>query len=159
MLKIIGLVFLCLSVASIGFIYSESLRKRKVFFEKLSHFASNSVNEMRRLNCNIFEIFKSNANDELKFLKEINTDNLQNRNTVVEIIKGTKVDGEDVGLITDFIIKFGVSDIKSQTAHCRYFAEKFDLKQKEAEQKYSEKGRLSVVLSVLIALALFIILI
>ncbi len=159
MLKVIGLLISCTSVAMAGFVYADRLNAKKRLFERLTQFAQTAVNDMRGLNSNIFEILQKNSSGELAFFKNIDGESLKDRNLLLKLIIDLKVDKESAELIAEFLIKLGVSDLKCQDSHCQYYAQRFDIKRKDAELLFKEKGRLGITLSSLLASAMFIILI
>ena len=74
-------------------------------------------------------------------------------------MRNSKFLEKDISLIVDFLTNLGDGDIEGQTAHCRYYSEKFHVLLSEAKNELYEKGRLFKSLSVSAGVALFIILI
>ncbi len=159
MLKVIGLGLLSLSVALIGFLYSDRLLFRKRYLEQLVLFSKGLINEMQGRNLNIFSILSKISADELIFLKNIKRQEIADFNSVRKTVKNAGIFNEDIDTVTEFIVNLGTSDIKGQTTHCEYYCSVFSEYKKQAEQNCYEKGKPSKTLSVLSGVALFIILI
>ncbi len=159
MLKIIGLVFLSLSVASVGFLYTETLTFRKRYLQQLVLFSNGLTNEMKSRNTNVFSIFSNVSVKELAFLKTVTKDDIVDINALKEKVKYAGVFSEDIEAVAMFLSKLGASDIKGQNIHCDYYSRVFSDKSHDAEKVISEKGKPARILSVLGSLALFIILI
>ena len=159
LLKIIGLIFLSLSIASVGFLYTETLNFRKRYLQQLVLFSNGLTNEMKSRNTNVFSIFSNISAKELFFLKNITREEIEDINVLKERIKNAGVFLEDIEAVTSFLAKLGASDIEGQDIHCRYYSNIFLNKSREAEKVILEKGKPARILSVLGSLALFIILI
>ncbi len=159
MFRIIGIFLVCTSVASIGFIYYEHLLFRKRYLERMTMFSKNCANEMRSQHDNIFNIINSYSVKELKFLKEINMDSINDKKTLSAIMEKAKIHTDDRDLIIEFLQRLGVSDIISQKTLCDYFSDRFLVVTSGAARELEEKGKLVRSLCLLSAAALFIILI
>lgn len=159
MLKILGLSLISLSVASIGFLYSERLIFRKRYLEQFVLFAKNLTNEMRSRNSNVISIFSDVTVKELKFLKNITKEDFSNVESIKDKVRSAGVFSEDNGTVTAFLVKLGTSDLEGQRIHCEYYANVFADKCREAEKLITEKGKPARILGVLGGLALFIILV
>ncbi len=159
MLKIIGLTLLSLSVASIGFIYSERLSFRKRYLEQLMRFSNSFINEMQNTGQNLFTIFSCVSEKELEFLKCITKADITDSKALKQRLKSAGLFFKDFDTVAAFLMKLGTSDIDSQRLHCQYYAAKFSDSKQEAEIQSAEKGKPARILSVLGSMALFIILI
>ena len=159
MLKIIGLIFLLLSVASVGFLYTETLNFRKRYLQQLVLFSNGLTNEMKSRNTNVFSIFSKVSAKELAFLKTVTKDDILDVNVLKEKVKYAGVFLEDIEAVTSFLAKLGASDIEGQNIHCMYYSGVFSDKCRDAEKMILEKGKPARILSVLGSMALFVILI
>lgn len=159
LLKIIGLIFLSLSVASVGFLYTETLNFRKRYLKQLVLFSNGLTNEMKSRNTNVFSIFSNISAKELIFLKNITREEIEDINVLKEKVKYAGVFSEDIEAVTSFLAKLGASDIEGQDIHCKYYSGVFSDKCRDAEKVIFEKGKPARILSVLGSMALFIILI
>lgn len=159
MLKIFGLALVGLSVASIGFLYSQRLMFRKRYLEQFVLFSKNLTNEMRIRNSNVISIFSDVTAKELKFLKNITKEDFSDGESIKDKVRTAGVFPEDNETVTSFLVKLGTSDLEGQRIHCEYYANVFADKCREAERLISEKGKPARILSVLGGLALFIILV
>lgn len=159
LLKIIGLVFLSLSVASIGFLYTDTLNFRKRYLQQLVLFSNSLTNEMKSRNTNVFSIFSNISAKELSFLKTITKDDIENINLLKDKFKNAGVFSEDIEAVVSFVNKLGASDIEGQNIHCKYYSGVFSDKCRDAENVVLEKGKPARILSVLGSMAMFIILI
>ena len=159
LLKIIGLIFLSLSVASVGFLYTETLNFRKRYLQQLVLFSNSLTNEMKSRNNNVFSIFSNISAKELSFLKTITKDDIENINLLKDKFKNAGVFSEDIEAVTSFLVKLGASDIEGQNIHCKYYSGVFSDKCRDVEKMVLEKGKPARILSVLGSMALFIILI
>ncbi len=159
LLKIIGLIFLSLSVASVGFLYTETLNFRKRYLQQLVLFSNSLTNEMKSRNNNVFSIFSNISAKELSFLKTITKDDIENINLLKDKFKNAGVFSEDIEAVAMFLTKLGASDIEGQDIHCKYYSGVFSDKCRDAEKVVLEKGKPARILSVLGSMALFIILI
>lgn len=159
MFKIIGILCVCTSVASVGFIYYEHLVFRKRYLERMTMFLKNCANEMRSQHDNIFNIIGLYAVKELKFLKEINIDTINNKEVLNSLLQRANIHIDDRDMIIEFLQRLGVSDIISQKTLCDYFSDKFLSATVLAQRQVDEKGKLLRSLCLLLSTALFIILI
>ena len=159
LLKIIGLIFLSLSVASVGFLYTETLNFRKRYLQQLVLFSNGLTNEMKSRNTNVFSIFSNISIKELAFLKTVTKDDIFDVNVLKDKVKYAGVFLEDIEAVTSFLAKLGASDIEGQDIHCKYYSGVFSDKCRDAEKVIFEKGKPARILSVLGSMALFIILI
>ena len=159
MLKIIGLIFISLSVASVGFLYTETLTFRKRYLQQLVLFSNGLTNEMKSRNTNVFSIFSNVSSKELAFLKNITQEDIKDINVLKEKVKYAGVFSEDIEAVASFLAKLGASDIEGQNIHCKYYSGVFSDKCRDAEKVILEKGKPARILSVLGSIALFIILI
>ena len=159
MFRIIGVLLVCTSVASIGFIYYEHLVFRKRYLERLTLFSKNCANEMRSQHESIFNIINAYSVKELKFFKEINKDSINDKEALNVIMENAKIHNDDRDLIIDFLQRLGISDIISQKTLCDYFSDKFLSMTSVATKEVDEKGKLLRSLCLLLSAALFIILI
>ena len=159
MLKIIGLIFISLSVASVGFLYTETLTFRKRYLQQLVLFSNGLTNEMKSRNTNVFSIFSNVSSKELAFLKNITQEDIKDINVLKEKVKYAGVFSEDIEAVASFLAKLGASDIEGLNIHCKYYSGVFSDKCRDAEKVILEKGKPARILSVLGSIALFIILI
>ncbi len=159
MLKIIGLIFISLSIASVGFLYTETLTFRKRYLQQLILFSNGLTNEMKSRNTNVFSIFSNVSAKELAFLKTVTKDDMSDTKVLKEKVKYAGVFSEDTEAVTSFLAKLGASDIEGQNIHCKYYSGVFSDKCRDAEKVILEKGKPARILSVLGSLAMFIILI
>ncbi len=159
MLKIIGLILISLSIASVGFLYTETLTFRKRYLQQLVLFSKGLTNEMKSRNTNVFSIFSNVSAKELAFLKTVTKDDILDINVLKEKVKYAGVFSEDIEAVTSFLAKLGASDIEGQIIHCKYYSGVFLDKCRDAEKVISEKGKPARILSVLGSMAMFIILI
>lgn len=159
LLKIIGLIFLSLSIASVGFLYTETLNFRKRYLQQLVLFSNGLTNEMKSRNTNVFSIFSNVSVRELAFLKNITKDDISDIKVLKEKVKYAGVFWDDIEAVTSFLAKLGASDIEGQNIHCKYYSGVFSDKCRDAEKVILEKGKPARILSVLGSIALFIILI
>ncbi|MBQ1183845.1 MAG: hypothetical protein IIX60_05300 [Clostridia bacterium] len=159
MFRITGLILLSLSVASIGFLYTENLNIRKRYLQQLVLFSNSLTNEMKSRNSNVFSIFSNVSVKELAFLKNITKEDISDIKSIKEKVKCAGVFSVDVDAVASFIVKLGASDIEGQNIHCKYYSNVFFDRCQDAEKVIFEKGKPARILSVLSSLALFIILI
>lgn len=159
MLKFLGIIIICVSVALIGFVLSENLKHRRNYLSLLKQFAGLAVSEMRCNNKNIFSLFSSYGKRELIFLTKLNTNNIYNSERVREVVISGGILEEDAFVVVDFISRLGSSDIEGQIEHCRFFEQKFEQMLCSAKAELNERGRLFKSLFFSLAAALFIILI
>lgn len=159
MFRIIGILCVCISVASIGFIYYEHLVFRKRYLERMTMFSKNCANEMRSQHDSIFDIIGLYAAKELRFLKEISMDSINDREALSSVLENAKIHTEDREPIIEFLQRLGVSDIISQKTLCDYFSDRFLSMTAVAQRQVDENGKLVRSLCLLLSAALFIILI
>lgn len=159
MFRIIGILCVCISVASIGFIYYEHLVFRKRYLERMTMFSKNCANEMRSQHDSIFDIIGLYAVKELRFLKEISMDSINDREALSSVLENAKIHTEDREPIIEFLQRLGVSDIISQKTLCDYFSDRFLSMTAVAQRQVDENGKLVRSLCLLLSAALFIILI
>ena len=159
MFRIIGILCVCISVASIGFIYYEHLVFRKRYLERMTMFSKNCANEMRSQHDSIFDIIGLYAVKELRFLKEISMDSINDREALSSALENAKIHTEDREPIIEFLQRLGVSDIISQKTLCDYFSDRFLSMTAVAQRQVDENGKLVRSLCLLLSAALFIILI
>lgn len=157
--RIIGILCVCISVASVGFIYYEHLVFRKRYLERMTMFSKNCANEMRSQHDSIFNIIGSYAVKELKFLKDISMELINDKEALNTALENAKIHIDDRDLIIEFLQRLGVSDIISQKTLCDYFSDRFLSVTAIAQRQVDEKGRLVRSLCLLLSAALFIILI
>ena len=148
-----------LSVASIGFLYTDTLNFRKRYLQQLVLFSNSLTNEMKSRNTNVFSIFSNISAKELSFLKTITKDDIENINLLKDKFKNAGVFSEDIEAVVSFVNKLGASDIEGQNIHCKYYSGVFSDKCRDAENVVLEKGKPARILSVLGSMAMFIILI
>lgn len=148
-----------LSVASVGFLYTETLNFRKRYLQQLVLFSNGLTNEMKSRNTNVFSIFSNISAKELIFMKNITREEIEDINVLKEKVKCAGVFSEDIEAVAMFLIKLGASDIEGQNIHCMYYSGVFSDKCRDAEKVIFEKGKPARILSVLSSMALFIILI
>ncbi len=159
MLKLFGVAIVSGVVALSGLLYYMTLVNRKRYVIGLLKLSETAVQVMRGKGLDVFSILEQSASDELKFLKRINKSNIANVNAMVDVLKNENINSLDINLIVSFLQGLGSSDIKGQENHCGYYSTCFKQLLLEVEDKIREKGRLVRTLSILAALALFIILI
>ncbi len=159
MLKLLGVTIVSAAVALCGFSYYMKLVYRKRYVEGLLKLSETSVHAMRGKGLDIFSILEKNAFDELKFLKRITKSNITNRNEIADVLRSESINSLDIDLIVAFLQGLGSSDIKGQENHCGYYSVCFRQLLQDVDGIVREKGRLVRTLSILAALALFIILI
>ncbi|MBO5747144.1 MAG: hypothetical protein J6S13_08685 [Clostridia bacterium] len=157
MLKLLGVTIVSATVALCGFSYYMKLVYRKRYVEGLLKLSETSVQVMRGKGLDVFSILEQNAFYELKFLKRITKSNIINRNEMADVLRSENVDNSDIDLIVAFLQGLGSSDIKGQENHCGYYSVCFRQLLQDVDSIVREKGRLVRTLSILAALALFII--
>lgn len=158
MLRFSGVILLCLAVAGTGFAMCERMRYRKLYLDKIERFAGLCSEEMRCSSDSIFEIFGKYAVKELSFLKEFNKDNIKDTDKIRAILMSHGIDERDMFTISDFIVRLGSGDIKSEEEHCAFFENKFAKMRCDAERELSDRGKLLKSLFMFAGAALFIIL-
>ena len=159
MLKIFGILMLCVSIIAAGFCLYDKYLSRKKYIEALLKLSETVVVLMQSSNENIFKILNDNANNELLFLKDINQSNMFNKDKVLELLTKYNISKDDRSIVSDFIMGLGTTDIKGQTVHCNFFNGKFRLMLSEAEKNLTDKAKIYRSLSMLLSAAVFIILI
>lgn len=159
MLKLFGVAIVSGVVALSGLLYYMALVNRKRYVIGLLKLSETAVQVMRGKGLDVFSILEQSASDEVKFLKRINKSNIANVDAMVDVLKNENINSLDINLIVSFLQGLGSSDIKGQENHCGYYSTCFKQLLLEVEDKIREKGRLVRTLSILAALALFIILI
>lgn len=157
MIKFVGLILLSIAISSFGFLYYEKLKSRERYLEAIKHFSNSCVEQMRYTSKSIFEIFSENSEDELQFLKKVNSENILNTEEISELLQENNVLDADKKAITSFLEKLGDSDIDSQKAHCKYYFDYFSQQLEGAREESSQKGRLYISMFVFAGAAIFII--
>ena len=159
MLKVVGILLLCLTVVLSGLFYVWKLSFRKRYLEGLVGVCENCAQTMRSKNYNIFEILAFDSKRELSFLSEMNNENISDALEICSILNKSGITKDDQKLICDFLQGLGKSDLKGQTEYCQYYADCFKVRLTDASNTLEEKGRLIRSLSLLAASAIFVILI
>ncbi len=159
MLKMSGIVIICLSVSLIGFKYYERLMFRKRYLQQLVMLARNCTNDMRASQENIFEILSAYSCRELSFLEKIDRNTINNSAELERLLTESGIHADDRTVVADFLSRLGVSDITSQKTLCECFSARLLSLCGIAEKEANEKGKLIRSLCLLSAAAIFIILI
>ena len=159
MLKLIGAVFVSLSVSSVGWLKYSKYSKRVKYLEAVRQFSFGCADQMRFNKNNIFLILKTTKINELSFFKNITEENIADKVKLTSLIFESGVEPMDIELILNFLQGLGTSDIEGQTLHCKYYADAFESLLKDAKAELNEKGRLFRTVYLFAGVALFIILI
>ena len=158
MLKMMGIVLLCVAVSLIGVVYCIKLKSRIKYLELLLKFSNQFSDEIRYHKENIFKLFDKYGQRELAFLKEISPGNISSADELHRVILSSGIDKRDVFEVADFCMRLGASDTEGQISHCKYYKDRFSSMLSEARDEYLNKGKLYRTLMFFGAAALFIIL-
>lgn len=159
MLKLLGAIFVSITVSLIGFLYCERLKNRVRYLESLKSFILNCGNKMRFCSYDIFTILNECDDKEIMFLKKINRVSITDSKKLNDIFSVVLSDESDIKALVGFISELGSSDIEGQKIHCDYYFDVFSKLHNEAKQKLNENGKLYRTLFIFGGLALFILIV
>ncbi len=157
MLKTLGLISVCLAIGSFGFLKYEQLSFRKRYLSELVMFADSCTNLMRVDNRNVFAILNEYRFDVLAFFRYITPQNISDIEVLKTLFMQNRINECDIKHMCDFVTRLGIGDIESQENHCKSYSEVFRHALNQAEQDVNVKGKLHRTLSLLAAVAVFII--
>lgn len=152
MLRIIGILLICISVAAFGFLYTLTISFRVKSLSELEEFALYFKSNIRFKSDDIYLVFESFKPKYNAFLKCYSSD-------FNKSVKESSLSESEKAAATAFLRELGKSDMLGQTAHCEHYSEVFSKLKDDAKGELLEKGKLLKSLSLLASLAVFILLI
>ncbi len=161
MLKIAGILVLCVAVSGVGFLYDAYLREQINLLTKMERLVEYLHCRIQYTHTDIFTLFSAAADEAdfngLGFLKAFST--LKQDWNALCIQKNISAKFPQRDLALSFFTGLGQTDISGQLAHCEIYRSLFAEKRELYHADYITKGKIYRTLGAFSAAGLAIVLI
>ncbi len=163
-MRTVGIIFLSLTPFIIGLDYAKSLKIRRDFFATFKEFVMFVKDQIRFSNRERDEIFSLALMDprfNTSFFKGLQKTfkTEENATKISNYINDIRLNAKELCVVESFVFGLGKNDLEGQLNHCDYYFSAFEQMANNSAEAYSVKSRLSLGLTLSLALIMFIIMI